>query len=148
MEQITLTKQELAEIVQQEISKRLDGVRPIKPMSIFSDVRLQEDDIRNVNEKIKFTKLIKTPYRGSHYKPLSLKKFPCGGNDYFNGKVCDDHIHDHIRKLTLAVFGVTKNSDLSEEEFKDAVLYYQYFKDMYLDLYKRRISKLTIDDFE
>lgn len=148
METITLTKEDLVRIVEQEVSKRLDGVKPIKPISIFSDVRLQEKDITDVNERFDFTKCIKTPFRGRHYKPLSLKKYPCGGNEYFNGKVYDDNIHDHIRKLTLAVFGVTKNSDLSEEEFNDAVLYYQYFKDMYLHLYKRRLSNLTIDDFE
>ena len=34
MEQITLTKQELAEIVQQEISKRLDGRNRISSGSV------------------------------------------------------------------------------------------------------------------
>ncbi|MFW3549819.1 hypothetical protein ACN9UP_12505 [Staphylococcus caprae] len=148
MEQITLTKQELIEIVEREVSKRLDSNKTIKPISIFSEVRLKEDDIKDVNESFAIANFIKPPYRGHHYKPLALKRYHCGANDYFNGKVHAEQIHDHIRKLTLAVFGVTKNSDLSEEEFKDAVLYYQYFKDMYLDLYKRRISKLTIDDFE
>ncbi|WP_228472183.1 hypothetical protein [Staphylococcus epidermidis] len=70
MEKITLTKQELIEIVEREVSKRLDGVKPMKPISIFTDVRLNEDDIKNINEKFKFTNIIQTPYRGYHYKPL------------------------------------------------------------------------------
>lgn len=148
MEQITLTKQELIEIVEREVSKRLDGVKPIKPISIFSDVRLNEDDIKDINEKFKFTNIIQTPYRGHYYRPLSLKKYPWGGNDYFNGNIHDDQIHDHIRKLTLAIFGVTKNSDLQEREYGEAIKFYRNIKDMYLYLYKKRLSKLTIEDFE
>ena len=73
MEQITLTKHELIEIVEREVSKRLDGVKPMKPISIFTDVRLNEDDIKDINEKFKFTNFIQRPYRGHHYKPLALK---------------------------------------------------------------------------
>ncbi|MCG1192868.1 hypothetical protein K4S50_03345 [Staphylococcus epidermidis] len=148
MEQITLTKNELIEIVEREVSKRLDSKKIIKPMSIFTDVRLNEDDIKDINEKFKFTNFIQRPYRGHHYKPLALKKYPCGGNDYFNGNIYDDQIHDHIRKLTLAIFGVTKNSDLQEREYGEAIKFYRNIKDMYLYLYKKRLSKLTIEDFE
>lgn len=148
MEEITLTKQELIEIVEREVSKRLDGKKPIKPFSIFTEVRIEEDDIANINEDFNFTKFIKPPYRGRHYKPLALKKYPYGGDDYFNGKVYDDQIHDLIRKLTLAVFGVSRNSDLSEREFEEAAKVYRYFKNMYLHLYKKRLSNLSIEDFE
>ncbi|WP_412521288.1 hypothetical protein [Staphylococcus simulans] len=148
MEQITLTKQELIEIVEREVSKRLDGKKTIKPISIFSEVRIEEDDITNINEDFNFTKFIKPPFRGHHYRPLALKKYPMGNNKHFNGKVYDDQIHDLIRKLSLAVFGISKNSDLSESEFEDVVKVYRYFKDMYLHLYKKRLSKLTIEDFE
>ncbi|WP_203267732.1 hypothetical protein [Staphylococcus epidermidis] len=148
MEQITLTKQELIEIVEREVSKRLDGVKSMKPISIFTDVRLNEDDIKNINEKFKFTNIIQTPYRGHHYRPLTLKKYPCGGNDYFNGNIHDNQIHDHIRKLTLAIFGVTKNSDLQKREYGEAIKFYRNIKNMYLYLYKKRLSNLTIDDFE
>lgn len=148
MEQITLTKQELIEIVEREVSKRLDGVKPMKPISIFTDVRLNEDDIKYINEKFKFTNFIQTPYRGHHYRPIALKKYHRGGNNYFNGNIHDDQIHDHIRKLTLAIFGVTKNSDLQEREYGEAIKFYRNIKDMYLYLYKKRLSKLTIEDFE
>ncbi|MDT4011857.1 hypothetical protein [Staphylococcus simulans] len=73
MEQITLTKQELIEIVEREVSKRLDGKKTIKPISIFSEVRIEEDDITNINEDFNFTKFIKPPFRGHHYRPLALK---------------------------------------------------------------------------
>lgn len=35
MDQITLTKQELIEIVEREVSKRLDGKKPISSASIL-----------------------------------------------------------------------------------------------------------------
>ncbi|KXA47481.1 MULTISPECIES: hypothetical protein [Staphylococcus] len=152
MEQITLTKQELIEIVEREVSKRLDGKKTIKPISIFNEVRITEDDIANINEDFNFTKFIKPPYRGRHYRPLALKKYLCDSNNYFhkyfNGKVNDDNIHELIRKLTLAVFGVSRNSDLSEREFEEAAKIYRYFKDMYLHLYKKRLSNLSNEDFE
>ncbi|MGZ9532580.1 hypothetical protein ACXXHR_08515 [Staphylococcus epidermidis] len=148
MEQITLTKNELIEIVEREVSKRLDSKKIIKPMSIFSEVRLKEDDIKDVNESFGITNFIKPPYRGHHYKPLALKRYHCGANDYFNGKVHDEQIHDHIRKLTLAIFGVSRNSDLKQKEYEEAIKFYRNIKDMYLHLYKKRLSKLTIDDFE
>lgn len=147
MEQITLTKEELKEILAKEVRQAL-GKKPIKQFSIFSEVRLDEVDIANINEDFSFTKFIKTPFRGRHYKPLALRKYPFGGNEYFNGKVNDDHIHDFIRKLTLAVFGVTRNSDLSEREYEEAVDIYKHFKTMYKHQYTKRLSKLTIEDFE
>ena len=148
MEQITLTKNELIEIVEREVSKRLDSNKTIKPISIFSEVRLKEDDIKDVNESFAIANFIKPQYRGHHYKPLALKRYHCGANDYFNGNIYDDQIHDHIRKLTLAIFGVTKNSDLQEREYGEAIKFYRNIKDMYLYLYKKRLSKLTIEDFE
>ena len=148
MEQITLTKHELIEIVEREVSKRLDSNKTIKPISIFSEVRLKEDDIKDVNENFAIANFIKPPYRGHHYKPLALKRYHCGANDYFNGKVHAEQIHDHIRKLTLAIFGVSRNSDLKQKEYEEAIKFYRNIKDMYLHLYKKRLSKLTIDDFE
>ncbi|CRV30433.1 hypothetical protein QI320_12180 [Staphylococcus saprophyticus] len=148
METITLTKEDLVRIVEQEVSKRLDGVKPTKPISIFSDVSLQENEIAKVNEKFNFIKFINTPYRGRHFKPLALRKFSCGGGDYFNGKVHNTDVHDLIRKLTLSAFGVTLNSDLSEREYEQAAKMYRDIKGYYLHLYEKRISNLSIEDFE
>lgn len=148
MEQIALTKEELKEIIAREVREAIKGKKPITSSSIFNEVRIDEVDIANINKDFNFTKFIETPFRGYHYRPLALRKYPCGGNEYFNGKVYDDHIHDFIRKLTLAVFGVTRNSDLSEREYEEAVDIYRRFKNMYKHQYTKRLSKLTIEDFE
>ncbi|MDK9865953.1 hypothetical protein ACP3TM_11705 [Staphylococcus sp. IPLA37010] len=148
MEQITLTKLELEHIIERAINKKLNEPNVVRPVSIFSEVKIQENEIAKVNERFSFIEFINKPYRGRHFKPLALRKFNCGGGDYFNGKVHDDHIHDHMRKLTLSLFGVSKNSDLNEEDYEQASEMYKYFKDLYLHLYNKRISKLTINDFE
>ncbi|MFW3532894.1 hypothetical protein ACN9UJ_03705 [Staphylococcus caprae] len=148
MEQITLTKQELAEIVQQEISKRLDGKKPISSSSIFNEVKISHDDFDKINQKFDFAKDIKkSKWLGLGY-PLSLKKYQHGFGCYEHYKTYPSDIHDLIRKLTLSAFGVTLNSDLSESEYEEAARMYEMIKSFYLYHYKKRIEKLTIGDFE
>lgn len=148
MEQITLTKQELAEIVQQEISKRLDGRKSISSVSIFNGVKISREDFDEINQNFDFAKeLTKSKWSGLGH-PLSLKKYQHGIDFYENYKVYPSEIHDHIRKLTLSAFGVTLNSDLKESEYEEARRMYELIKSFYLYQYQRRIEKLTIDDFE
>ncbi|GEQ07098.1 hypothetical protein EKQ61_06355 [Staphylococcus gallinarum] len=148
MEQITLTKQEFAEIVQQEISKRLDGKKPISSGSIFNKVRIRHSDFDEINKKYDFTQdLIEAKNFGLGH-PLSLKKYQHGLGCHEHYKVYPSEIHDHIRKLTLSAFGVTLNSDLSEKEYEEAARIYELIKGFYLYQYQKRIEKLTIDDFE
>lgn len=148
MEQIILTKQELAEIVQQEISKRLDGRKRISSGSIFNEVKIEHADFDEINQKFDFAKeLNKSKWSGLGH-PLSLKKYQHGIGRYENYKAYPSEIHDHIRKLTLSAFGVTLNSDLKESEYEEAARMYELIKDFYLYQYQRRIEKLTIDDFE
>ncbi|OLF32053.1 hypothetical protein BSZ10_03595 [Staphylococcus aureus] len=148
MEQITLTKQELAEIVQQEISKRLDGRNRISPSSIFNEVRIDHTDFDEINNQFDFTKNITDDKRFGLGHPLSLKKYQHGLGCYEHYKTYASDIHDHIRKLTLSAFGLTLNSDLSEKEYEEAARIYELIKDFYLYQYQKRIEKLTIDDFE
>ncbi|UXU59033.1 hypothetical protein [Staphylococcus agnetis] len=147
MEQITLTKQELKEIIAKEVAKTLYGDKSLFPGAIFNDVKIDEEEIAKINGSFSFTRCIKTPYRGHHYMPLALKKYR-RGNEWFNGKVTYDQIHDHIRKLTLSMYGVTLNSDLSEVEYTQAAETYNALKEFYLHLYKKRLSKLSLEDFE
>ncbi|ARM67755.1 hypothetical protein MKR37_02780 [Staphylococcus haemolyticus] len=148
MEQITLTKQELAEIVQQEISKRLDGRNRISSGSIFNEVKIEHTDFAEINNQFDFTKDITDDKRFGLGHPLSLKKYQHGLGCYEHYKTYASDIHDHIRKLTLSAFGVTLNSDLSEKEYEEAARIYELIKGFYLYQYQKRIEKLIIDDFE
>lgn len=148
MEQIILTKQELAEIVQQEISKRLDGRKRISSGSIFNEVKIEHTDFDEINNQFDFTKDITDDKRFGLGHPLSLKKYQHGLGCYEHYKTYASDIHDHIRKLTLSAFGVTLNSDLSEKEYEEAARIYELIKGFYLYQYQKRIEKLVIDDFE
>lgn len=148
MEKIILTKQELAEIVQQEISKRLDNRRRISPSSIFNEVKIKHRDFDEINNQFDFAKDIADDKRFGLGHPLSLKKYQHGLGCHEHYKAYASDIHDHIRKLTLSAFGVTLNSDLSESEYEEAAQFYGKIKNYYLYLYDKRLSELTIDDFE
>ncbi|GGA93514.1 hypothetical phage-related protein [Staphylococcus muscae] len=80
--------------------------------------------------------------------PLSLKKYERYLDHYEHNKGYVNDIHDLIRKLTLSIFGVTLNSDLSEDEYEEAATMYRNLKKYYLYLYEQRMSKLSLDDFE
>lgn len=148
MDQITLTKQELIEIVEREVSKRLDGRNRISSGSIFNEVKIDHTDFAEINNQFDFTKDITDDKRFGLGHPLSLKKYQHGLGCYEHYKTYASDIHDHIRKLTLSAFGVTLNSDLSEKEYEEAARIYELIKGFYLYQYQKRIEKLVIDDFE
>ncbi len=148
MDQITLTKQELIEIVEREVSKRLDGRNRISSGSIFNEVKIEHTDFAEINNQFDFTKDITDDKRFGLGHPLSLKKYQHGLGCYEHYKTYASDIHDHIRKLTLSAFGVTLNSDLSEKEYEEAARIYELIKGFYLYQYQKRIEKLIIDDFE
>jgi len=148
MKQIILTKQELAEIVQQEISERLDGRKPISSGSIFNEVKISHEDFDEINQKFDFANELNKSKRSGLGHPLSLKKYQHGIGCYENYKAYPSEIHDHIRKLTLSAFGVTLNSDLKESEYEEARRLYDMLKSFYLYRYQKRIENLRIDDFE
>ncbi|MCH4365404.1 hypothetical protein [Staphylococcus haemolyticus] len=148
MDQITLTKQELIEIVEREVSKRLDGRNRISSGSIFNEVKIEHTDFAEINNQFDFTKDITDDKRFGLGHPLSLKKYQHGLGCYEHYKTYASDIHDHIRKLTLSAFGVTLNSDLSEKEYEEAARIYELIKGFYLYQYQKRIEKLVIDDFE
>lgn len=121
MEQITLTKEELKEIIAKEVRNAIKGEKPISSGAIFSKVRINH--------------------------PIPLKKYQHGFESIHQKAYVQD-VHDHIRKLTLSIFGVTLNSDLSESEYNLAAKIYRDIKNYYLYIYEKRVSELTIDDFE
>nr|WLJ26001.1 MAG: hypothetical protein [Staphylococcus phage HS14] len=147
MEQITLTKNELIEIVEREVSKRLDGKKPIRSCSIFNKVKIKREDFDEINKKLDFKNYLSVGRMEELNYPIPIKKYP-SGYESVHRKVFVQDVHDLIRKLTLSAFGVTLNSDLSEKEYGEAARIYELIKGYYLHQYQRRIEKLTIDDFE
>lgn len=56
MEQITLTKEELKEIIAKEVRNAIKGEKPISSGAIFSKVRINNDDLEEINKKTRFRK--------------------------------------------------------------------------------------------
>ncbi|MBU8235794.1 hypothetical protein KSD67_09680 [Staphylococcus aureus] len=144
MEQITLTKEELKEIIAKEVREAINGKKPISSGSIFSKVRINNDDLEEINKKLNFVKDLSLGRLRKLNHPIPLKKYQHG----FESIHQKAYVQDHIRKLTLSIFGVTLNSDLSESEYNLAAKVYREIKNYYLYIYEKRVSELTIDDFE
>lgn len=147
MEQITLTKEELKEIIAKEVRDAIKGEKPISSGEIFNKVRIDSDDLEEINKKLDFAKHLSLGRMGRLNHPIPLKKYRHGFESNHQ-KVYVRAVHDHIRKLTLSIFGVTLNSDLSESEYNLAAKVYRDIKNYYLYIYEKRVSELTIDDFE
>ncbi|HDD0319960.1 TPA: hypothetical protein O9466_002134 [Staphylococcus aureus] len=152
MEQITLTKEELKEIVAKEVRKEvreaINGKKRISSGAIFNKVRISHKDFDEINKKFTYTERLRGADNLGLGHPLSLKKYQHGIGCYENYKTYASEIHDHIRKLTLSAFGVTLNSDLKESEYDEASRMYDMLKNFYLYRYQKRIETLSIEDFE
>ncbi|MFO8361099.1 hypothetical protein R6I68_13575 [Staphylococcus aureus] len=147
MEQITLTKEELKEIIAKEVREAINSKKPISSGAIFNKVRINSDDLEVINKKLDFAKHLSLGRMRNLNHPIPLKKY-LHGFESIHQKVYVQDVHDHIRKLTLSIFGVTLNSDLSESEYNIAAKVYREIKNYYLYIYEKRVSELTIDDFE
>lgn len=146
-EQITLTKEDLLRIVQEEVNKRLSPTKEVKPGQIFVDVKIEDDNFEFINSQYECTDGATKLYRGAQGLPLSLKRY-AHGFESLNYKVHTDRIHDHLRGLTLSIFGVTLNRDLERSEYEQAAKFYEELKEVYLGLYERRLSTLSKEDFK
>lgn len=148
MEQITLTKEELKQIIAKEVRDAIKGKKPISSGAIFNKVRIDHKDFDEINKRFGYTECLKGANNLGLGHPLSLKKYQHGIGCYENYKVYPSEIHDHIRKLTLSAFGVTLNSDLKKSEYDEASRMYELLKKFYLYRYQKRIETLSIEDFE
>lgn len=147
MEQITLTKEELKEIIAKEVRNAIKGEKPISSGAIFSKVRINNDDLEEINKKLNFAKDLSLGRLRKLNHPIPLKKYQHGFESIHQKAYVQD-VHDHIRKLTLSAFGVTLNSDLKESEYDEASRMYDMLKNFYLYRYQKRIETLSIEDFE
>lgn len=74
MEQITLTKEELKEIIAKEVRNAIKGEKPISSGAIFSKVRINNDDLEEINKKLNFAKDLSLGRLRKLNHPIPLKK--------------------------------------------------------------------------
>ncbi|MDR7705035.1 hypothetical protein RB286_10860, partial [Staphylococcus aureus] len=78
MEQITLTKEELKEIIAKEVRNAIKGEKPISSGAIFNKVRINNDDLEEINKKLDFTKDLSLGRLRKLNHPIPLKKYQHG----------------------------------------------------------------------
>ncbi|CAC6004216.1 phage protein [Staphylococcus aureus] len=104
MEQITLTKEELKEIIAKEVREAINGKKPISSGAIFNKVRISHKDFDEINKKFAYTERLRGADNLGLGHPLSLKKYQHGIGCYENYKAYASEIHDHIRKTYIISF--------------------------------------------
>lgn len=73
----------------------------------------------------------------------AMKEFESGHVYDRRGKLYESDIHDLIRKLSLAVYGMTRNNQARIEEYADLNKSYNSFKDLFIRLYSDRMDNLN-----
>lgn len=151
MEQIILTKEELKQIVENAVNKKMQQETVFKPnrAEVFKATKLQQEDFQKINFSNEIVRDIECTHCVKLGYPISTKTF---GKDWKNvkkrTKVHSDAIHDLLRKLSLSILGYSLNSDLDYKEFEKANQLYTDFKEFYLTKYQERVDEIDIWDFE
>ncbi len=82
MEQITLTKEELKEIIAKEVRNAIKGEKPISSGAIFSKVRINNDDLEEINKKLNFAKDLSLGRLRKLNHPIPLKSISMASNQF------------------------------------------------------------------
>lgn len=113
--------------------------RAITPKNVFEDVALDLRELAIINSEF--------PQIGELLGERKLDSIFCNTpKNFYNGleyrKLYPSELHNHIRKLTLAVFGKTLNTDLTRDEYVLAQDFYSQLVDWYLSAYRKRLEEL------
>lgn len=139
MEQITVTKEELLELVEKAVSKRLDNVKSKGPKQIFTDVEIKPDELKEVNQKF-FIPISPTNMSIDLYNTLSIWKFNKQVNVSSN-KSNIFMVHDNLRILTQRALGASRNTEIYKEDYEFAEECYKELKDKFLELYEKHLER-------
>ena len=149
MDKITLTKEELLEIVEKLLNERAQAPLDIGPHNLYRGLAINIDDFSLIHSKYNISKIKKPNTRIYRTKPIIFKPLffqatkPNFRNiDLKSGKVELDQIHTSLKTLTNSIFGVSKNNELERFEYEEAQEFYTKLKNTYLDLYKKRLERL------
>lgn len=82
MEQITLTKEELKEIIAKEVREAINGKKPISSGAIFNKVRINSDDLEAINKKLDFAKHLSLGRMRNLNHPIPLKSICTALNQF------------------------------------------------------------------
>ncbi|WP_394856102.1 hypothetical protein [Staphylococcus borealis] len=149
MEQITVTKDELLEIVERIISEKNQPTNQITASKLFRGLALNIYDFKKINSEYRVSSTTKTNVRTYRTKPLIFKPLLFQSStpnfsklDVKSGNVETDKIHNSLKLLTTSIFGVSRNNELNKFEYEEAQEFYLELKNLYLNLYRKRLENL------
>lgn len=124
------------------------------PKSIFKGTAFNWDDLRDINSKYPIVKeeailMNKADGWYTYTHPFVFlsninkvyKKNSFGRKRFKTVSHVD--IHDSLRKMTLAAFGVKLNNEINERDYPEAELAYEEFKALFFEIYERRLKKAS-----
>lgn len=169
---ITMTYADFEELVREEVRKQTKGnkinprelfpsssqisddIRSINkkhPNLFKSDYEKKVKELVNRNTRIEMG-IERSPLGGTVRKEFmktpaeiddeAMKEFETWKIYDRRGKLYESDIHDLIRKLSLAVHGMTRNNQARSEEYDDLNKAYNSFKEMFIQLYRDRMDNL------
>ena len=152
-DQITISKAELQEMIAEAIA---NNTLPRKKKD-FRDVMFRYEDSEKVNIKFPIiSERMKRRFasqqtdepsteelRHGLSKPWGLytrRRYGHGLNNYEHNKISAYDVSDMIRRLSLAVMGVSIIKDLDDDEFEHCLEVYDEIKKVFLGLYEKRLE--------
>lgn len=140
----TLTDSQLQRIIRDAVIEANQETQRIKtrvitPNNIFEGVALDMKELEVINsEYSKVSELLGSSQLDKVF--CNTPKQICNRLEY--RKLYTGDLRNHIRKLTLAVFGKTLNTDLTRDEYVLAQEFYSQLVDWYLSAYRKRLREL------
>ena len=150
---ITISKKDLESMIAEAIAR---NSLPRKKKD-FRDVHISSEDVRQINIKYlpvserlsrRFASQItdepsSDELRFGRMTPddiYSRKRYGFGRDNYAHHKIYPQDISDHLRRISLAVMGVSIIKDLDDDEFEYSLEIYNEFKNLFLKLYDERLG--------
>ncbi|MGM0137637.1 hypothetical protein IGI65_000039 [Enterococcus sp. DIV0755b] len=122
-------------------------VERITQNTLFKNVAFSDTDVLQTNQKHQITKNVKEwndlPF--TRIYTLNPQNHGIVRNESTHYNVSNHAIHDSLRKLSLAVVGATKNTDLVMKEYMIVRDTYQALKNLFLQKYDERLMQLDRD---
>ena len=152
MDSITITKNDLQNLIAKEVAKAITNKPQVRiaPNTMLDGVRLSGKELIDLNNKHKQSKdnnsVHSEWYTSTFSRSQRLEKRWNDKYELSNQGPNSTDINTQIRKLTLSVLGETKLSDLKSCDYEKTISLYIEFKQFFLDKYEERLNELFGDE--
>lgn len=115
------------------------------PSNLFRDVQFSAEELLEINNEYDFVieqaKVVAHSENMANFIYLDELILSNSGTSFLTIDAWS--IHDLMRKLSLAVYGVRNNKDMNKKDFEQAKEFYLKIKNLFLTEYGNRLEKNT-----